>query len=200
MTNPKPRIPSLVAAAQAFEDELDALDALVTQLERASITSEKTLQRSGLLLEEASRAHERLGACLASLVGAINTIQQRQQVALDRVLEETRRVEGRSHELRAIMEQFAALGARARDVNGPVNAVVAQKESGAPPEALLESLGSVEQLIAGVVTDADGVVTVARAGNWPDVARDAQSLRQSMHAALNRLSLARREVAGRAPS
>ena len=192
--------PPLLAAAQTFEDELAALEDLATQLERAPISSEKTLHRSGALLERAGELHDRLGGCLARLVAAIQTTQGRQQAALDRVLVETRRVEARSNEYRELMERFAALGVRAREINGPISAVVAQKEAGVTPEALLEALAVVEQLTLTVIADAESVLNAARAGNWPDVARDAQALHQSMLAARNKLSLARRDVAGRAVS
>jgi hypothetical protein len=191
---------TLVAAAQTFDLELRALEDLATQLEKNPISSEKTLQRSGALLEEAGRLHAQLGESLGGLVAAIETTRARQQAALDRVLEETRRVEARSHEYRELMARFAALGTRAREINGPVSAVVSQKEAGLTAEALVEALRVVEELTLAVVTDADAVVTDARAGNWPDVARDAQALRQSMQAALNTLTLATRDAAGRAPS
>ena len=200
MTAPKPVPASLVSAAQTFEDELRHLEDLALQLERAPISSQKTLQRSGTLLEDAGRTHERLGECLAALIAAVETTRARQQTALDRVLAETRRVQTRNQQYRELMDRFAALGARANEANGPVTSIVAQKDAGATAEDLLQALALVESLTEGVVADAEAVEQSAREGDWPDIAREAQALRQSMHAARNKVSLARRGVAGRAPS
>jgi hypothetical protein len=190
----------LVIAAESLEKGLGALDQLATQLERFSISSEKTLQRSASMLLEAGRLHEELAAGLAGLSVAIGAMQQRQEALLTRVLAETRRVESRSTEYRELMRRFAALGERARDVNGPVGDVVARKDAGASPEGLLEALASVEELALGVARDAESVASSARTGDWPQVATDAHALRQTMEAARNKLTLARREIAARASS
>jgi hypothetical protein len=200
MTNLKSAPSPLLAAAQMFDSELAHLEDLATQLERAPISSEKTLLRSGALLDEAGKTHERLGGCLTSLVAAIETTRVRQQAALDRVLEETRRVQARNNEYRELMLRFAALGARAREANGPVSEVVARKDAGASPDDLLTALSLVETLTQGVLNDADLVVQTAKEGNWPEIARDAHALRQSMHAARNKIVLVGRDVASRATS
>lgn len=200
MPAPKPIVPPLVAAAQALEDELRHVEDLANQLERASITSEKTLQRSGALLGEAGQMHDRLAECLAALVASVETTRARQQSAFERVLVETQRVQTKNEEYRALMARFVALGARAKEVNGPVAEVMVQNESGASADDLLGALARVEQLTEEVIRDADAVAQTAKDSNWPEVARDAHSLRQSMLAARNKLSLARRSVAVRATS
>jgi hypothetical protein len=200
MAASKPVLSPLVSVAQTFEDELQHVEDLATQLERSSISSEKSLLRAGALLDDAGRTHDKLGTCLGELVAAIETTRGRQQAALERVLAETRRVQARNQEYRELMARFSALGARAREVNVPVSSVIARKDAGATPDDLLEALGVVEQLTEAIVADAEGVVQAAKDGDWPEVARDAQALRQSMHAARNKVSLARRDVAGRATS
>jgi hypothetical protein len=190
----------LVVAAETLEEELGALDQLATRLERSSISSEKTLQRSATLLQEAGHIHERLGASVVGLGAAITSMQARQQVLLERVLVETRRLESRNKEYQELMQRFAALGERAREVNGPVGEVVAQKGTRANPEALLEALGKIEQLASSVAADAESVVSSARSGDWPEVARGAQALKQTMEAAVNKLVLAKREIAAHAAS
>jgi hypothetical protein len=189
-----------VTAAEALEKGLGALDQLATQLERLSISSEKTLQRSATMLLEAGRLHEQLAGGLAALSVAIGAMQERQEALLARVLVETRRVESRSTEYNDLMRRFAALGERAREVNGPVGDVVARKDAGAGPDGLLEALASVEELASSVAKDAESVATSARTGNWPQLATDAHALRQTMEAARNKLTVARREIATRASS
>ena len=83
---------------------------------------------------------------------------------------------------------------------GPSATVVAQNEAGASPEGLLEALARVDELASSVARDAESVATSARSGDWPELARDAQALRQTMEAARNKLMLARRQVASRALS
>jgi hypothetical protein len=144
--------------------------------------------------------HEQLGARLGDLVRAIETTRLRQQAGLDRILVETKRVDERGRSFREIMDRFSALGARAHEVQDPVQAVLAKQAAGATPESLVQEFAQLDELTATVVAEADAVVEAARAGDWTEVARDAQALRQSLQSARNRLSLARKEVAARAPS
>ena len=200
MTATKTAPSALLSSAQAFEEELRHLEDLATQLERGSLSSEKALSRAGTMLSEAGTIHERLGGTLAKLIAAVEGTGVRQHAALERVLAESQRVKTRHDEYRALMERFAALGLRAKEVNGPVAAVSAQKEAGASPDDLLHALNVVEELTDGVVQDAEAVAQAAKDGDWPEVARDAHALRQSMQSARNKVSLARRDVAGRATS
>jgi hypothetical protein len=193
-------VPPLVAAAQRFEEELSRLEELASQLEKNTISSEKSLQRSGALLAQASEKHEVLAGCLGALVEGINVTRKRQEDALGRVLAATRKVEQRNGDYGEVMTRFAALGAKSKEVQGPLDAVSTLCEGDATPDALLEALGVVEARVAEVVAEADAVVSAAKEGGWPDVARDADALRQSMHAARNKLLGVRRDVASRARS
>jgi chromosome segregation ATPase len=200
MNTAKPAPSPLVAAAQAFEDDLTSLEEVARELERASLTSHKTLQRAGRMLGDTAELQERLVGRLAELVRAIDATRGRQDDALQRILAESQRVKARNDEFRSIMERFGALGERAKEVSGPVAAITAQKDAGASPAELLASLDVVSKLSDELATEAAEVGKLATAGDWPELARDVDALRQSMLAARNKVTLAQRQVASRAPS
>jgi hypothetical protein len=102
--------------------------------------------------------------------------------------------------LASLLEQFASLGERAKDVIEPVARILEQKASGAVPADLLAPLEEVKQRMNAVLEDAAQIVEKAEAQGWPDVARDAKALRQQVQAALNKVTLAQKNVAARSPS
>jgi len=109
------------------------------------------------------------------------------------------RVQTRAQELANFVERFAALGQQARELNEPVRAVVTRKDEGAPPAELLAALGEVLARTESLVSQADGLAKDARESDWPEVAREADSLKQQMQSARNRLLQAERSV-GTPPS
>jgi hypothetical protein len=54
--------------------------------------------------------------------------------------------------------------------------------------------------MAAVVGEAETLVEAAKRETWPEIARQADGIRQQMLSANNKLALAQRTVASRAPS
>jgi chromosome segregation ATPase len=184
----------MATAAAAFEDELRRLAALTADLVRTPLSSDKALLRAKKALTESSESQARLATRLQEVVAAIDGARLKQEACLKQLVEAAERVQGRAREFSVLVERFAALGQRAREVNDPVRAVVARKEEGAPVSEVLAGLREVLDRTETLVAEADALAKDARESDWPDVARETDSLKQQMQAARNRLLQAERSV------
>jgi chromosome segregation ATPase len=198
---PKPNLESrLVAAAAAIDDELGEYDELAREVRRVELNGEKGLTRAASILEDATKRQPQIQEKLRALVGEIEAAQGRQQQSLDVLVEVSRALATRAAEFEALMTRFAALGESARGINQLTGQLSARKSEGAPDSELLEGLRSLETRIEGVIVDADGLAKDAERTSWPDIARQADAIRQQVGAAKNKLALAHRTVSERAPS
>ncbi len=195
----KPEVP-LTQAASAFEAELERYAQIAAEIERAPLTSEKGLNRAKKALRESADCQERLGAALHALLAAMETSRNKQHRCMEQTLDAARRVQARAEEYGRLMERFAGLGQRAKDVNEPVSAVVVRQEAGAPPEEILAGLREILVRTEAVIVEAEGLSKDASEAGWAEIAREADSLKQQVASARNRVLIAERSVAGRAPS
>jgi hypothetical protein len=99
-----------------------------------------------------------------------------------------------------LMTRFAALGESAKAVNQLTTQLSARRSEGAPDTELLEGLRTLEERISAVVVDAEGLARDAKQTSWPEIALQAEAVRQQVYAAKNKLALAQRTVSERAPS
>jgi hypothetical protein len=190
----------LVAAAAAIDEELGEYDELAREAKRVELNGEKGLTRAAGILEDATKRQPQIQEKLRALVGEIEAAQGRQQQSLDVLVEVSRALANRAAEFEALMTRFAALGESARGINQLTSHLSARKNEGAPDSELLEGLRALEGRIDVVVADAEGVAKDAEGGDWPDIARQADAIRQQVTSAKNRLTLAHRAVSERAPS
>ena len=193
---PDPPAPSLAAAAAAFEEELSRLQVQSAELLRAPITSDKTLVRAQKALHESSACQLRLAEKLKDVVTAIELARRTQEGCLQQMMQAAERVQTRARELTVFIERFAGLGERAHAIDEPVRAVAVRKAEGAADAELLHGLRDVLGRTEAIIREADGLAVDASASDWPDVAREASSLKQQMQAARNRLLLAEKSMGG----
>ena len=85
-------------------------------------------------------------------------------------------------------------------INEPVAAVISGKEENRSPMELLKSLEDVGALTEAVIAEADAVHKLAQDGDWQDIARDTDTLKQQLQSARNKVLVAQRNIAARAPS
>jgi hypothetical protein len=98
------------------------------------------------------------------------------------------------------MKRFAALGESASHVNTLTNELTARRSAGATESEIIEGLQAIQVQMAAVVAEAEALATAARDKDWPELARQADAVRQQVLAAKNKLAIAQRTVATRAPS
>lgn len=195
-----PKASPLVTAAAALDDELRAYDELAAEAKRAPMNSEKGLQRAIKIVQDSAGRNERIQEKLKGLVAEIELARTRQVESLNTLLEAARAVETRAQQHDGMMQRFAALGESAKQVNTMTVALSERRQAGAPEAELLEGLNGIQIQMATVVAEAEALTLLATEQDWPEFARQADTVRQQVLAAKNKLVLAHRTMATRAPS
>jgi len=191
---------TLAAAAAALENELERYDETVTELQKLPLTSDKTLQRARKVLEQCAGHQEKLAVLLPAFAQAMQQAQLRQQQCMDATAQGTEKIRTRFEGRMALLERVAALGQSAQDINEPVAAVMSAQAEERTPAELLKSLEDVGARTEAVIAEADAVHKLAQDGDWQDIARDTDALKQQLQSARNKVLVAQRNIASRAPS
>jgi hypothetical protein len=201
MSHGNPKTPSpLVLAAAALDDELRAYDALAEEGRHTPLNTEKGLERVLRVVRESTARNDSIQEKLRGLVAEIEEARLRQVGSLEALLEAARAVQARTEQREGLRQRFATLGESAAQVNTLANEVSAKREGGASDDEVLEGIGRMQNHMAGVVSEAEGLAALAAEQDWPDLARQADAVRQQVHAVKNKLALAQRAVASRASS
>jgi len=201
----------LAMAASALESELRRYEETSTQLESLPLNSEKTLQRARKVLEECAAHQEALAVLLPAFAQAMQAAQNRQEKCMTVTAEGTQRIKVRFNERVALLERVAALGHRAQEIHQPIaelsaalseptNAEEAENQNRNQPAVVLKSLEEVNARTEAVIEEAESVRKAATEAEWLDIARDAQTLKEQLQSARNKILVAQRNVASRAPS
>ncbi len=178
MPKPQKQTPEIVRAAEALEDELARLEALSRAVRKVRLDSEKNLSKAARELNEAIAMPERLGERLKALGAAMQDMQQRQQAALEPLAVRATEIQQRMQRLGEHMQSFARLGEAA----GQLTSLLQSQQRESP-----SALEQVEKKLAEIVEGARGLFEQARADDFPDVARQADALRQRISALRGRL-------------
>jgi hypothetical protein len=194
----KPTESPLLAAARQLDEDLRRFQTLSQELNHGAINSEKTLRRAGQLLEACSAHESKVLESLSAFGQAIQTVQQLQQACMDAVGQGTARVAARHAERLALQERVAQLSAGARAASEPMANL---PELDVPTSSqMLMPLGEVERRLGLVIDEAAEVSALAQQGDWSDLLRDTQSLREQLQSLRNRVLLMRRKLGAEAPS
>jgi hypothetical protein len=173
----KPQTVEIVAAAQAIEDELLHLEDISRSAQKIHLNSEKALARAAAELQELLALPERLQERLQAVVAALNHMQTRQQAALEPLTVIAAQIQQRSQLLQAHMDSYGALGKATAEANALLESSVGK------PDALAD----VEKKLQEISDGARALFEAARADDFPDVAREADVLKQRMAALKKRL-------------
>jgi hypothetical protein len=193
-------VPPLVAAAAALDDELRAYDELAAEAHRIKFDSEKSLHRGLRIVQDSQERNDVIQEKLRALVAEIEQARGRQVESLNKLLEAAQTVQARVQEHEALMARFAALGESAQRVDALTLELSAKRTAGASESDLLQGLGEIQVQMATVVGEAEALAQRATEQDWPELARQADAVRQQVLAAKNKLALAHKAVATRAPS
>jgi hypothetical protein len=158
--------PELVRAAMALEDELSALEGFAKTLAKTRLDSEKNLARAERELALALAVPERLATGLGKLATELAKMQARQAAALDPITARAAEIEARKLRLDEHLRAFATLG----QVTAEITAML-QGETGES-----RTLDAVRTRLTSAADDAGALFRVARDDDFPDVAREADSL------------------------
>ena len=188
----------LLAAARQLDEDLQRFQALSQDLSRTPINSEKTLQRAGQLLQACSAHESKLVQSLGAFAQAMQTVQQIQQTCMEAIGEGSARVAARHAQRMELQDRVTQLGVGARAASAPVAEL---PDLDAPTSSqMLAPLGEVERRLGAVIDEAAEVNALAEQGDWSDLQRDTQSLREQLQSLRNRVLLMRRKLGTDAPS
>lgn len=200
MTTTKKNEGPLTLASMALEGELRSFEEIVDELGRLNVNSEKTLQRARVSLEACSEFEQKLAGKLRDFAEAMQLMQAKQQECMKNALEHAQRIQARNDARNALLARVNALGLRARDINAPMSELVADEAGQSDAAHVLEKIQDVGERLEAVIVEASAVATAARDEDWQDIARDADVLKQQLQSARNKVLVAQRNVASRAPS
>jgi hypothetical protein len=197
----KPKEPSsLVAAAAALDDELSALTDLAGDARRETLDTERSMTRATRSLTDSVQLQARIEEKLRALVHEIESARVRQQEAVGALVDAAHELERRAKSRDVLLERFTSLGVSAGQINELALELNARRTGGAQDSEVLDRLSDIQRRMASVVDEAEGLIQAAKAERWPEIARQADGLKQQMQSAKNKLAIAHRDVASRAPS
>jgi hypothetical protein len=190
----------LVAAAAALDAELRALGELARETQQEPLDSERSMARATrsltMTVEQQARIEQRLRALVEEIEGA----RLRQQESIDIIVRASRNLEHRARSRDALLARFAALGESAAHVNSLAVEVAGRSKEGVADREMLERLTTIQVEMAGVAAEAEALAAAAKTDGWPEIARQADGVRQQTLSVKNKLALAQRAVASRLPT
>jgi DNA repair exonuclease SbcCD ATPase subunit len=175
--------PELVRAAHALESDIAKLEALPRVIGKIRLDSEKSITKAAKELNDALALPERLTAGLQAIAVAMAGMQARQQAALEPLAALASEIQQRMQRLGEHMQAFAALGTAASEVTALLQANESDRSA---------VLGEVDAQLSQIAAGARTLFEAARADDFPDVARQADALKQ-------RVSALRKRLAGKVP-
>jgi chromosome segregation ATPase len=193
----KPPSSELTSAAEALEAQLRRFESLADQFRRSPLNSEKSLERASKLLRDVAEQDGLLNASVSALVAAVAKTRDRQQQEADSVNAHALHLQQRAELFKALLERYGALGQSAAELNQRMQEFATQRAQAQGEEhnaALLQSLEALQERMGQVADEARAVVEQAEAQDFADVGRQAESLRQQILSARNKLGLLRKGI------
>ncbi len=164
----------LVAAAQAFDDELSTYARLAELLLKSPLTTAKHLERANQTIDQISQTEDRLGVTGRGLAVEIAGARDHQQQLADQLIAYLPSVHARNLELRAVVDELGQIAESTRELN----ALATGGEA-----AVLE----VEDKLTALADRAEGLAGRARATGFEELASQAHAVHQQLVAAGRKL-------------
>lgn len=188
----------LEQAAEGVEEELRRFEALADTVLRTPLDSEKNLERASRALREVAESDERLVAQLQKLVAAVGSIRDRQQEHARGVNARAEELQARTQAFQELLQRYAGLGRSASELNAVVQDIAARRQKATTAEDNRALAGSLDQLLermGQVAEEAQGLAGAATEQDFTDIARQADSLRQQLLSARNKMALLQKGLA-----
>ena len=160
---------ALVRAAETLENELLNLESISRAARKLPLNSEKSIARAAKELQEALTLPDRMAAGLQALTTAMASMQARQQAALEPLAAFANEIQQRHKRLVEHMQAYAALGTAAAEVTARI-------QSGEGERA--EVLSDVDAQLSLIVDKARVLFEATHADDFPELAREADALKQ----------------------
>lgn len=167
---------ALSEAAMALALELKKFEDLSAQAARVKLNSEKNLERATEALTRAAESQDRINAQVQKLVAAVQAARAKQETDAAALVARAQQIAGRRGQYALVLERMGALGQMAKEVQ----------------DLLREGPGKldeVQQRMQKVADDAAEITKVAREQDMEDLERQADTLRQQVLSARNKIAL-----------
>ena len=179
MAKPDKNVPELVRAAEVLEHEIASLEALSKATRKIPLNSERNITRAAKELTETAQFQDRLAAGLQALASAMAQLQARQQAALEPLAAFATETQARMQRLSEHMQAFGVLGNAAGEVTALIQAGNGERS---------QVVTAVDEQLTAIESGARALMDVARDDDFPDVVREADSLRQRVAALRKKLA------------
>jgi len=180
MAKPAKPVPEIVRVAEDLESEVARLEAIAWAAKKARLDSEKNIVKAAGELKEAIAMPARLAERLQALSAAMAHMQERQQAALEPLATFAATIQQRTAKLGQHMEAFAALGSAAGEVSAAL--ATAGDASDEPARAAADAR------MQDITDAARALFEAARDDDFPEIAREADVLKQRMASLRRRLA------------
>jgi hypothetical protein len=207
MASAKPKQPSsLVVAAESFDESLRRFSALGESLRRGALDSRQSLERAGEVLSEIAACEEELQVQAHALIAALGAAREAQETEAAQVQARAQEIQARTETYAAIRGRFEAIGDAAAGLNTLAQGLATRRgiadqtlrDSELP--ALLAQLDELRERMGSVAEAAAQLENDARGARFEDLARNADSLRQQLLAARNKIGLLREALVAAVPA
>lgn len=165
----------LAEAAVLLDHELRRFEELAGQAGRVKLSSEKSLKTATEALQRAAESQDRISAQVQKLSAALVAARQQQEKDAAALMARAQQIAARRGEFAQVLEQMAALGQMAKEVQEGLKA-------GA-------DLGQIAERMQKVADDAAALQRAAEEKGIEDVARQAETMRAQVLAAKNKVAL-----------
>lgn len=192
----------LLAAAQAFDAELERFAHLTETAQQGKLASQKALERAAETLKEIADCEEQMQAQARALMAALGAAREQQERQAELASQRAEEVRARTTVYGDLLKRFQALGAEAAELNIMGQRLSAKKrDAGAAADGadaardpardtgLSAGLRELSQRMSDVAEHAQSLAAAAYEADFEDVARQADSLRQQLLAARNKVVL-----------
>jgi hypothetical protein len=191
-TKPRGNESDSLRAAQIFDEALGNFRAAMEAVQRGALNSAKNIERAAQLLTNVAEAEERMRAASQALSSAINDGHTEQLRLARLVTERAETIAARTVEFQRLIERYGELGTAASSLNQDlIDIVRKKKEPDAKSEgaAMEVEISTLRDKLDSLAQSAQELLDAARAADFEDVIRQADSIRQQLLSARNKLGL-----------
>jgi hypothetical protein len=192
MSEDKDDAPGLVAAAEAFDQELSRFGKLADAVLKAPLDSQKSIERAARALKEISESEGRLGSTAQALLAALDASRRRQEGQASALQARAYEIQARAEVANDLMRRYGALGEAAASV-GELVKELAQRtrkpEGGFDTEELAGPVATLLDRMSDLAISAQTLSADAKKEQFDDLSRQADALRQQVLSARNKMAL-----------
>lgn len=170
-------VPELVRIAEQISSDIASLEHLSRTVCKLRMDSDKNIARASRELNETMKVPERISEGLVAFGRTMQTLEARQHAALEPLLAFATELQRRATRLQELKQAYVALGTAATELQTSL------QDTGDGKSALSVASNHLSEICdrASTLNDA------AREEDFPELARDADAIRQSAIALRKRL-------------